>query len=109
MSIFELEIDDGDVQRVFDAVCANYHRPESVENPNYIVTIGEEGEQIFPVDGNGDPVPATIENPESKGAFTHRMVREFLAGHVQSWETRQAKLSAVNSIDATVGLSDPSP
>ena len=101
MAIFELEIADSDIQRVLDAVAGNYHRPDSITNPDYIL----EGEE----DENGDPITPTIENPETKGDFTHRMVREFLAGHVQSWETKQAKMAAANALDTTVGLSDPNP
>ena len=31
MAIFQLEIADADVQRVFDAICSNYGRSSSVE------------------------------------------------------------------------------
>ena len=34
MAIFQLEIADADVQRVFDAICSNYGRPSSVSNPD---------------------------------------------------------------------------
>ena len=107
MAIFELEIGDSDIQRVLDAVAGNYHRPELVENPDYIVALGEDGGEIFPVDENGDPIPQNIENPETKGSFTHRMVREFLSGHVQSWEIKQAKIAAAESLNTGVEIADP--
>ena len=69
MAIFELEIGNEDVQRVLDAVSGNYHRPESVENPDYIAALEENPEEQPPLDENGDPIPSTIENPETKGNF----------------------------------------
>ena len=98
MAIFELEIGDADVQRVFDAVCGNCRRQPLVPNPDY---------HGFPVDENGDPIPQAIENPETQGQFTHRKVREFLSDHVISWETKQAKIAAVSSIDTSVVVNDP--
>ena len=109
MAIFELEIGNEDVQRVLDAVSGNYHRPESVENPDYVAALEANPEELPPLDENGDPIPSTIENPETKGNFTHRMVREFLGGHVQAWEIKQAKIAAAEALDTTVELSDPNP
>ena len=48
MAVFQLEIADADVDRVLNAVSANYNRPETVPNPAYVRT---------PLlDENGDPV-----------------------------------------------------
>ena len=109
MAIFELEIGDDDVQRVFNAVSQNYHRPDWVANPEYIFTTNENGEEVAPVDENGNPMPKMIENPETKGDFTHRKVREFLADHVKAWETKQAKVAALSSIDTSIAVNDPNP
>ena len=109
MAIFQLDIADADVQRVFDAVCGNYGRPDDIVNPEYIVELDEEGNEIDPVDAEGNPIPEMVENPESKGAFTHRMVRKFLEDHVGAWEREQAKKAAAEAVNATVTLSDPEP
>ena len=50
MAIFKLEIADGDVDRVFDAICTNYGW-----------------------DAEGE---------ETKGDFTHKIVRRFLSENV---------------------------
>lgn len=107
MAIFQLEIADGDVDRVFSAICANYNRPESVANPDYVVDYSDPENPIDPVDGEGNPVPATITNPETQGEFTHRMVRKFLSEHVTAYEIEEAKKAAAAAIDATVNISDP--
>jgi hypothetical protein len=75
MAIFQMEISDPDVQRVFDAVCANYGwKPES---------------------------------DETKGDFTHRIVRQFLSENVNAHEVRTAKELALESLDTVVILSNP--
>ena len=68
MAIFELAIADEDVQRVFNAVCQNYNRPESVVNPDF-----------DPNQEESETNPATIQNPETQGDFVHRMVWNFLS------------------------------
>jgi hypothetical protein len=94
MAIFELEIADGDVQRVFDAICQNYGWEELVPNPSYTNDNGES---------------KTIENPETKGDFTHRMVRSFLSEHVRAYETNKARDEAAANVDAEVVINDPQP
>jgi hypothetical protein len=94
MAIFELEIADGDVQRVFDAICQNYGWKESVPNPSYTSDNGES---------------KTIENPENKGDFTHRMVRGFLSEHVKAYEVNKARDEAAANINTEVVISDPQP
>jgi len=100
MAIFELEIDDTDVQRVFDAVCGNYRYQALIQNPEY---------DPESVDENGNPSLPEIANPETRGQFVHRKVREFLSSHVQAWETKQAKLAAIQSVSPDVTISDPNP
>jgi hypothetical protein len=93
MAVFSLEIADEDVQRVLDAICANYRRVEMVANPDWIE--GDEGS------------PEEIENPETKGEFTHRMVRRFLSEHVQSHELELARSQAVAAVDVSITINDP--
>ena len=64
MAIFQLEIVDEDVQRVFDAVCGSYGWLAELPNPDYV---------------EGGEAPKTIPNPETQGDFTHRKVREYLS------------------------------
>ena len=117
MAIFQLEIADTDVQRVFDAICSNYGRPSSVANPDHSEVldadgnpvVDEDGEPVAPVDADGNEIPSVIENPESQGAFTHRIVRQFLSDHVTAYEVAQAKAAASAAIDTNVSISDPDP
>jgi len=76
MAVFSIEIADSDVERVINAVCANYKRPDNI------------------VDNNGN----TIENPESKAVFANKMVRQFLSDHVQKYEIDLLKQQIENSI-----------
>jgi len=96
MAIFELAIADEDVQRVFDAVCSNYNRPDTVDNPDFNLD-QEESESN----------PKVIENPETQGDFVHRMVRNFLSEHVAAYEIRVAKEQAVANTSVDVNISDP--
>ena len=97
MAIFELEIADPDVQRVFDAVCANYHRSETIKNPDF--------NPDLPEDENTNP--SMIANPEDQGQFVHRMVRNFLAEHVAAHEISTAKEQAAANTNTEVSISDP--
>ena len=109
MAIFQLDIADDDVQRVFDAVCGNYGRPANVANPAYHIELDEDGNDIIPLDAEGNPIPSLIENPESQGDFTHKMVRKFLEDHVGAWEREQARKAAAEAVNVSVNLSDPEP
>ena len=51
MAIFQLEIADADVQRVFDAICSNYSRPSSIVNPDYSEVLDADGNPT--TDGSG--------------------------------------------------------
>jgi hypothetical protein len=111
MAIFQLEIADADVQRVFDAVCSNYGWQSELANPLYSLaqTFNEEdGTPILPVvDENGVEIPEILENPESQGDFTHGKVRGFLSDHVIAYELNQAKEAAAAAVDTNVAISDP--
>lgn len=96
MAIFELAIADEDVQRVFDAVCQNYNRPERVTNPDF-----------DPNQDENDSNPATINNPETPGAFVHRAVRNFLSEHVAAYEINKAKEEAAANTSVDIDISDP--
>ena len=81
-------------------------------NPDYDPNDPETGSPtitvaVYPVDENGDPVPAHIDNPVTKGDFTHKMVRRFLSQHVTQHETALARAQALTGLDTTVDLGDP--
>ena len=97
MAIFELAIADADVQRVFDAVCNNYNRPEKIENPSF--------DNNLPEDETTNP--KMIDNPETQGDFVHRIVRQFLSEHVAAYEIQKAKDEAAAEISTSVDISDP--
>ena len=44
---------------------------------------------------------------ETKGDFTHKIVRMFLSDNVTAYENDAAKKAAVEGINTSVGLSDP--
>lgn len=98
MAQFSVEIADADIQRVLDAVSANYNRPEQIQNPNFDESKAE-----------GESNPRVIDNPETKPVFANRIVREFLAGHVRSYEVRKAKEAAIAAAEAAsnVDITDP--
>ena len=113
MATFSLDIADVDVDRVLNALAANYNRPDQLTNPDYPINrvpeVDDHGNEIplpDPVDENGDLIPPRIDNPETKGDFTHRMVRKFLSEHVSSYETRLVRDAALEGLDTTVNLSD---
>lgn len=112
MAIFQLEISDADVQRVFDAICGNYGWQSDVVNPLYEAaeTFNEDGSTITPVvDVAGVAIPSTMSNPETQGDFTHRKVREFLAEHVTAYEVNAAKAAAAAAVSTSVVITDPAP
>lgn len=97
MAQFALEIADEDVQRVMDAVAANYNYPTQVDNPNF----DEELEE--------DPVtnPRLIDNPENKYIFANKIVRKFLSDNVRAYEVKVAKDAAAAAVNASVTINDP--
>ena len=96
MAQFSVEIADADVDRVMDAVAANYNWPENIPNPDF-----------DPVEPVSDENPESITNPENKYVFTNRMVRNFLSDHVTAYEIRLAKEAAANAVDTAIDISDP--
>jgi len=107
MAIFQLEIADDDVSRVFDAICSNYGYQADIPNPEYIVDESDPDNIVEPVDADGNPIPSTITNPETQGDFTHKIVRQFLGDHVRAYEISEAKKAAAAAVDASVTISDP--
>ena len=96
MAQFSIEIADEDVNRVMDAVSANYNWPSTVANPDF-----DEGQ---PISGEN---PETIANPENKFMFVNRIVRNFLQNHVTAYEVEVAKAEAAAAADTNVTISDP--
>ena len=72
MATFSVEIADQDVDRVVEALCVNYNRPETVD--------GED-------------------NLESKFVFANRMVRQFLTEHVRKYELDLLKKTLEENIN----------
>ena len=96
MAQFAIEIADEDVDRVMNAVAANYSWLENVANPDF-----DETEEV------SDENPQTITNPETKYQFTNRMVRAFLSDHVRAYEIKVAKEAAANAVDTVVDITNP--
>tara|TARA_B100000073_G_scaffold286699_1_gene248465 strand:+ start:7 stop:303 length:297 start_codon:yes stop_codon:yes gene_type:complete len=96
MAQFSIEIADADVDRVMNAVAANYNWLENVENPEF-----NSSEDV------SETNPQTIPNPENKYVFTNRMVRAFLSDHVSAYETRVAKQAAQDALNTSIDISDP--
>lgn len=94
MAQFSIEIADPDVDRVMNAVAANYNWQENVPNPAY-----------DPADPQANP--EFIPNPEDKYVFTNRMVRQFLSDHVKAHEVQVAKQAAADALNTTIDISDP--
>lgn len=96
MAAFSIEIADSDVSRVINAVCANYNRPDQIENPDFVV-----GVEL------SEDIPKMIDNPETEFQFANRMVRRFLSEHVAAYEVRMAKEAAAAAANTTVSITDP--
>jgi hypothetical protein len=79
MAIFSIEIADTDVERVINAVSANYNYQEDI---------------------NGSP------NQENKYVFVNRMVRQFLSDHVKKHEIDLLKKQIEDSINDP-NINDP--
>ncbi len=96
MAQFAIEIADADVDRVMDAVAANYNWVENIPNPDF-----------DPLEEISEVNPETIPNPENKFVFANRMVRAFLSDHVTAYEIKVAKEAAANAVDTGIDMSDP--
>ena len=69
-----LNIPDGVLQRVMDAIAGMYNRPTQVDD--------------------GTETGTMIPNPETKAQFSKRILREWLKARVVTWESMQAGKSA---------------
>jgi hypothetical protein len=94
---FSIEIPDGEINRVVDAICAIYGRPDSVDNPSFDDSIPE-----------GELNSRVIPNPETRGKFANRKVREFLTENVHAYETQLAAEAAREGVQVDFTISDPS-
>jgi len=116
MAQFSIEIADEDVSRVLGAVAANYNRPEQIPNPAYDPEATIANPDYDPNELESPSNPSTIpdpnqvqfiDNPETIPQFVNRVVRQFLADHVNAYEIRIAKENAAASADTSVTISDP--
>ena len=97
MAIFSIEIPDEDVDRVVDAICANYHYHDQISNPDF--------------DDSLDSGPDNLEfidNPESRGGFANRVTREFLMNNTHSYELKLARKDAEAVVPTPPAIADPS-
>ena len=103
MAQFSIEIADADVNRVITAICENYRRPTTVNNPDFI-------SPELMLDSNPEFIdnnPEFIDNPESEYQFANRMVRKFLADNVEAYEVRVARAAAIATANTSVSITDP--
>ena len=119
MAIFSIEIADADVSRVLGAVASNYNRPAQIPNPDYdaLATIpNPDYDPSLPEHPSTNPstIPdpsqvELIDNPETEAQFVNRIVREFLADHVKSFEVNEATKQAAEAAAAAANpsISDP--
>ena len=119
MAIFSIEIADADVSRVLGAVASNYNRPAQIPNPDYdaLATIpNPDYDPSLPEHPSTNPStipdPSQVEfidNPETEAQFVNRIVREFLADHVKSFEVNEARKQAAEAAAAAANpsISDP--
>ena len=101
MASFSIEIPDDQVDRVITAMCANYHYPAQISNPDYDPTL--EMEEDY------DPAtnPEAIDNPETQDAFANRMVREYLQNNTAAYEIQLAKQQARQNLAAVPAITNP--
>jgi hypothetical protein len=79
MATFSVEIADQDVERVIEAICVNYNRPDMVDG---------------------------LENSESKSVFANRIVRQYLSENVRKYELDLLKQTLENQVTNPV-ITDP--
>ena len=104
MALFSIEIADDQVDRVIDALCANYHYRSQISNPDYDPALEDRGGEDYDPTTN----PEIIDNPETKNEFSNRMVREYLINNTQAYEIQQLKANAVSAMATNPTISDPS-
>jgi len=78
MAQFCITIADADVNRVIEAVCANYGYQSTIPNPDFDPSVPEDP----------DTNPVTLSNPETSSQFANRMTRDFLMNHTISYELK---------------------
>lgn len=93
MAQFCVNIDDGDVARVVQAMCANYGWQSEVENPNF--------NPDLPVDPNTNP--EKIPNPETDNQFANRMTRRFLVENTVAYELKREKENVPQPTPPNIG------
>ena len=81
MAEFCVSIADGDVNRVIEAMCANYGYQAEIPNPNF--------DPELPVDPSTNP--ENITNPETSFQFANRMTRDYLMNNTVAYELRKEK------------------
>jgi|DEB0MinimDraft_4_1074332.scaffolds.fasta_scaffold00117_3 hypothetical protein len=79
MATFSVEIADQDVERVIEAICVNYNRPDMVDG---------------------------LDNSESKSVFANRIVRQYLSENVRKYELDLLKQTLENQVTNPV-ITDP--
>ena len=89
MATFCVEIPDGDVDRILTAVCANYNYQAKITDPN------------------ADNPNTTIDNPQSPYQFANEKVRKYLIENTTSYEAKQARQAALNTLSAPPQITDP--
>lgn len=115
MATYCVEMPDADFLRVINAMAANYGRPNTVANPNYVgggMVDNPNFDPNSPEDENNSmripsSEPEFIENPETKAQFTNRIVRQFLAENVTAYEKRVALQQAEQGLDTSITIVDP--
>ena len=90
MATFCVEIPDGDIDRILTAVCANYNYQARISDPNAI-----------------DDPSATIDNPQTPYQFANAQVRHYLIENTTSYEAKQARQAALNTLSAPPQVTDP--
>ena len=103
MALFSIEIADDQVERVIDALCANYHYRSQISNPDYDPALEDRGGEDYDPTTN----PDIIDNPETKNVFANRMVREYLINNTQAYEVQLAKQQALFGLESNPDITNP--
>ena len=103
MALFSIEIADDQVERVIDALCANYHYRSQISNPDYDPALEDRGGEDYDPTTN----PDIIDNPETKNVFANRMVRDYLINNTKAYEIQQLKANALSALAENPAISDP--
>jgi hypothetical protein len=97
MAQFAINIPDDHVGRVVEAMCGVYGYSDYIDNPDFNSNAPE-----------SEVNPRLITNPEGRGQFANRKVREFLIENVRAHETRIAADAAREGVQIDFAISDPS-